>query len=168
MRLGSKSALVLAALACASCGGGDERPTPLPTPPDPALGVTPTAATGPTQITFLASSPAPGSTTTGCGPSVEGCRGQLTMTFRLLSPAGGPVLRFAAFLHSRQLTACLSTTTTGSFDLQPGQPREIQVVFDRADACATPVDLVTMDATAEGVVTIASRQEWGLRYSLAP
>lgn len=167
MRFVSKCALILAALACASCGGGDQRPTPLPTPPDPALGVTPTVTTGPTQITFVSSSPAPGSTTTGCGPSVEGCRGRLTMTFRLLSAAGGPVLRFTAFLHSRQLTACL-TATTGSFDLQPGQPREVQVVFDRADACATPVDLVTMDATAEGVVTIESRQVWGLRYSLAP
>ena len=89
------------------------------------------------------------------------------MMFRLRSPAGGQVLRFAVFLHSPRLIACF-LTITDSFDLRPGEPRDVEVAFDRTDACATPVDLVTMDAVAEGAVGIASRQEWRVRYTLAP
>ena len=164
-----RQVLILAGLVGCGCGGGDLHPTPLPSvspTPDPAV-VTPILSSGPTQIAFVSSSPPPGSTTTGCGPEVAGCRGRLTMTFRLRSAAGGEVLRFSVFLHSPRLIACLSTLTEG-FDLRPGQSKDIEVVFDRADACATPVDLVTMDAAAEGAIGIASRQEWALRYTLAP
>ena len=77
------------------------------------------------------------------------------------------MLRLSVFLHSPRLIACL-LTITDPLDLQPGQPRDVEVVFDRADACATPFDLVTMDAAAEGTVSIASRQEWRLRYTLVP
>ena len=165
-----RQALILAGLVGCGGGEGDLRPTPLPsaTPtPDPATVVTPTLSSGPTQIAFVSSMPPPGSTTAGCGPDVAGCRGHLTMTFRLRSAAGGEVLFFSVFLHSPRLIACLSTVTEG-FELRPGASKDVEVVFDRADACATPVDLVTMDAAAEGAVAIASRQEWALRYTLAP
>ncbi|HEY6553332.1 MAG TPA: hypothetical protein VI669_08255 [Vicinamibacteria bacterium] len=162
---GRAAALVLAGLV--GCGDGSMRPTPLPTSsptPDPGL-VIPTVSSGPTQIAFVSSSPPPGSTTTGCGPEVAGCRGKLTMTFRLRSAAGGEVLHFAVFLHSARLIACLSAFTA-AFDLRPGESRDVVVVFDRADDCRTPVDLLTMDATAEGTTAIASRQEWAMRYTL--
>lgn len=166
--LGTSRALVLTALLGA-CGSGHTGPTPVPSPttsPDTTL-VTPTSSTGPTRIEFVSSHPPPGSTTVGCAAGVASCLGRLTMTLRLRSAVGGQVLRLSVFLHSSRLIACLYTITE-PFDLQPGQPREVEVVFDRADACSTPVDLVTMDAAAEGTTAIASRQEWGLLYTLAP
>jgi hypothetical protein len=168
--LGTSRALVLTVLlGGGACGSGPAGPTPGPSPtagPDTTL-VTPTSSSGPTRIEFVSSHPAPGSTTVGCAAGVASCLGRLSMTLRLRSAVGGEVLRLSVFLHSSRLIACLYTIT-GPFDLQPGQPREVEVVFDRADACSTPVDLVTMDAAAEGTSAIASRQEWGLLYTLAP
>ena len=167
--LEASRALVLTALLGGACGSGHTGPTPVPSPtttPDTTL-VRPTSSSGPTRIEFVSSHSPPGSTTIGCGPDVAGCLGRLSITLRLRSAVGGEVLRLSVFLHSSRLIACLYTIT-GPFDLQPGQPREVEVVFDRADACSTPVDLVTMDAAAEGTSAIASRQEWSLLYRLAP
>lgn len=160
-------AVMFAALVGGACGEGDAVPTPLPTSTPTPADVIPTLSSGPTRIEFVSSSPPAGSTITGCGPDVAGCRGRLRLTLRLRSAAGGQVLFLSVFLHSQRLIACLLTVTE-AFDLQPGQPRDVEVVFDRADACATPVDLVTMDAGAEGTGAIASRQEWSVRYTLAP
>ena len=131
------------------------------------MGVVPGIGSGPTQITFLSADPAPGSALSGCGRDIAGCRGRLRMTFRLLSPSGGPVLRMIAFLHGPNKIACL-TATTAPFDLPAGLPVTRELVFDPSDACATPVDMVTMDAVVSGPVQVEARQEWGVRFTFAP
>jgi hypothetical protein len=89
------------------------------------------------------------------------------MVFQLRSDLGGPVLHMSAFLHSTGLIACL-LASTGPFDLRPGEPAAVELTFDRADQCRTPVTIATMAAVVEGPVAVASRQEWALRYTFSP
>jgi len=90
------------------------------------------------------------------------------MTFSLRSPSGGHVLFMRAFLHDTRKIACL-TSATGAFDLDAGQARQVEMVFDQADdACGTPSTIADMDAAVEGAVEIASRQEWAVRYAFGP
>jgi len=89
------------------------------------------------------------------------------MAFELRSASGGPVLWVSGFLHATNLIACLSART-GFLELRPGEPALVELVFDRADRCATPVTIATMAVVVEGPVETASRQEWALRYTFAP
>ena len=91
--------------------------------------------TGPTEITFLAAEPPPGSTITGCGANAGGCSGRVRMRFRLLSATGGPVLDAIGFLHATNKLACYRGST-GRLDLRPGVPSEVVIVFDQPDAAA--------------------------------
>ena len=152
---------------CAGCGDGEPSPVVPPTPvptPDPGSQVIPGASTGPTQISFVSSEPVPGATLTGCGPQIAGCEGRLRMSFRLLSPSGGHVLRMNAYLHSDRKIACL-LAATGEFDLPSGTPLVVEVVYDQSDACVTPVTLLNMDVVMTGTTNVDGRQEWGVRYS---
>jgi len=163
---------LLVPLSClvllSSCGDTETpvRPSPSPTP-DPNTVVTPTLSTGPSSITFVNASPSPGSTIAGCGPDTRGCAGRVRMSFSIRSNGGGSALKLSVFLHSTEKRACLLAELP-SFDLPAGQPVSVEVPFDRADACATPATIATMDAALEGTVEIASRQEWALHYVLAP
>ncbi|MEO8500481.1 MAG: hypothetical protein ABI565_06165 [Vicinamibacteria bacterium] len=139
-------------------------PTPLPTP-TPLAGVVLGARTGTTLITFSDASPLPGATLTGCGPTAVGCAGRLTIRLDILSPVGGPVTGLSVFLHGANLLACL-LGRVGPFELAAGVTRRVDVLLDQADQCGTPVEIRTADAVVEGPNGIASRQEWGVSYTL--
>jgi hypothetical protein len=126
------------------------------------------AHTGPTEITFLAAEPAPGSTIEGCGRDASGCSSRVRMRFRLLSASGGPVLDAIGYLHAMNLLAC-HRGATGAFELQPGVAREVEIVFDQADpACGVPATIANMKLVLNAPVQTASLQEWSVRYELRP
>jgi hypothetical protein len=103
----------------------------------------------------------------GCGASAEGCRGRVRIHLALLSATGGPALYVRVFLHNSGLRACLLGQTAPLL-LRAGRTEDVEVLLDEADDCRTPADIRTMDAAVEGTVEIASRQEWGIRYTLLP
>ena len=169
----SGPALVLAALLTHGCEDGGAAfvlpaPTPSPTP-TPASGVVVGPRTGPTEITFVAAEPPPGSTITGCGQDASGCSGRVRMRFRLLSASGGPVLDAIGFLHATSKLACYRGST-GPLDLRPGVPSEVVVVFDQPDAaaCAMPATISDMKLVLSAPVPTDGRQEWAIRYELRP
>ena len=167
-------ALVLAALLSAGCGDGGPPivgPTPTPSPtatPVPVGEVVVGPHTGPTEITFVAAEPPPGSTITGCGANAGGCSGRVRMRFRLLSASGGPVLDAIGFLHATNMLACYRGST-GPLDLQAGVAREILIVFDQPDpACGVPATIANMKVTLSAPVQTDGLQEWAIRYELRP
>jgi hypothetical protein len=164
--------MLLATLA-AGCGE-QAAPTVVSTPtpatsPSPGPGVVVAGVhTGPTEITFLAAEPPPGSTVEGCGRDASGCSGRVRMRFRLLSASGGPVLDAIGFLHATNLLACYRGST-GAFELQPGVAREIVVVFDQPDpVCGVPATIANMKLVLNAPVETAALQEWAVRYELRP
>jgi hypothetical protein len=169
-------ALTLVAAALVACNGNEPvapGPVVTPTPPvgPPELpGVTVGSASGPTAIRLVAADPMPGSTITGCGAHSAGCAGRIRMTFRLTPTGTGPVLWCVGFLHAADKTGCLQGRT-GEFTLRAGEPQTVGVVFDQvdpSDRCRTPLDITDLAFVVEGTVEVASRQEWALRYQLAP
>ena len=165
------AAAVFCSLVFLCCGGSTMAPpvpSPAPVPsPTPDLGqVVPTEATGPVRIVFAGASIVPGSTVTGCGSSIEGCRGRLRVLLDLQPPASGPALHARIFLHATNQIACLLGQTR-SFELEAGVTKRIEVVLDGADACRTPVTFATMAAVVEGPVENASRQAWQVHYVFA-
>ncbi len=171
-----RSAAVI--LTCFLVGCGSESPTPPLPSPSPSLSPTPTpglpgvtvgASTGPTAITLVAADPPPGSTVSGCGSGASGCASRVRMTFRLTPTGSGPVLWCVGFLHADNMTACLQGRTA-PLTLRAGEAQTVEVIFDTADTssrCATPVEITHLALTVEGVVQVASRQEWALGYRLA-
>ncbi len=76
----------------------------------------------------------------------------------------------AGFLHAADKTACLQART-GSLLLRAGEAQMVEVAFDLSatgDRCRTPLEITDLALTVEGTTEVASRQEWGLRYRLAP
>jgi hypothetical protein len=160
------------ALFAPGCGDGATPVVPmpgtsptLPAPTDVVFG----PHTGPTEITFLAAEPAPGSTIAGCGANASGCAGRVRMRFRLLSASGGPVLEAIGFLHATNKLACYRGST-GPLDLGPGVPSEVVIVFDQPDtaACAMPASIANMKVVLSAPVQTDGLQEWAIRYELRP
>ena len=166
-------ALVVAALLAHGCGEGGAPilvPTPTPSPtPTPVTDVVVGPRTGPTEITFLAAEPPPGSTITGCGANASGCSGRVRMRFRLLSAAGGPVLDAIGFLHATTKLACYRGST-GPLDLRPGVPSEVVIAFDQPDAaaCAMPATIANMKVVLNAPFQTDGLQEWAIRYEFRP
>jgi hypothetical protein len=133
-------------------------------------GVSVGPASGPTEIALVAADPMPGSTIAGCGPHSSGCAGRIRLTFRLAPTGSGSTLLCVSTLHAADKTGCLQGRI-GSLSLRAGESQTIDVVFDQVDAsdrCRTPLDLTDLALSVEGTVEVASRQEWALRYRLAP
>jgi len=174
MRLpGPAPIFVLAVAFAVGCGDGGS-PIVVPPPgtspsPPPVPDVVPGSRTGPTEITFLAAEPAPGSTIAGCGTDAGGCAGRVRMRFRLLSASGGPVLDAIGFLHATNKLACYRGST-GRLDLQAGVPAEVLIVFDQPDtaACAMPATVANMKVVLNAPVQTDGLQEWAIRYELRP
>jgi len=170
-------AAMLVAGALVACNGYEPvapgPPSTSPTPPvgPPTLpGVSVGRASGPTAITLLGADPIPGSTVAGCGTHATGCAGRIRMTFRLTPAGTGSVLWCVGFLHAADKTGCLQGRT-GAFALRAGEAQTVEVVFDQVDGsdrCRTPLDLTDLAFNVEGTVEVAARQEWTLRYPLAP
>jgi hypothetical protein len=135
--------------------------------PRPTDAVVPGPSSGPTRITFAGAEPPPGATVGGCGASIVGCRGRVTIRLALQPSSGGPVLYVRVFLHSLSQQACL-IGQTGPLVLQAGTTESVEVLLDQADECRTPVDIRTMAAVVEGTVEVASRQQWGITYTFSP
>jgi hypothetical protein len=167
------AALLIVLIACTGERSVTRGPVPSPSPSPPPSelpGVTPGQATGPTAIRLVAADPSPGTTIAGCGTDAAGCAGRIRMTFRLEPSGSGPVLWCTVSLHAASKTACLQGRTDG-FALRAGEPQDIEVVLDvpdRSDRCRAPLDLTDLAMTVEGTIEVASRQEWALRYHLAP
>jgi hypothetical protein len=159
------AALLPSVLAAWAFGCGHESPT---VPTDPNRQVTPIETSGPVRITFVRASVPPGSTISGCGPTVAGCAGRLTISLLLSPPADGPVLYVRVYLHSmRNLQACLYGQAP-PFEVRAGQAVAVDVVLDQFDACGVPDTFATMDAVVGGPIQIESRQAWSIRYTLSP
>lgn len=163
--------LGVAGLLYSGCGddgqpiGGPSPPAPTPTPAVDAVVVG--RHTGPTQITFVAAEPFPGSTIAGCGTDARGCGGRVRMRFRLLSASGGPVLDAIGFLHATNKIACYRGST-GPLALAAGVPVEILIPFDEADpACGIPTTITNMKVVLSAPVQTDGLQEWAIRYELA-
>jgi hypothetical protein len=162
-------------LLAGGCGDGASPtvlPTPTPTPvpaPAPGTEVVVGPHTGPTEITFLAAEPSPGSTLAGCGKDAAGCSGRVRMRFRLLSANGGPVLDAIGFLHSTTKLACYRGSS-GPVDLPAGVPAEVVIAFDQPDAaaCAMPATIASMKVVLNAPVQTDGLQEWAIRYELRP
>jgi hypothetical protein len=153
--------LLAVLVACAS-------PTaPTPPPADPNLLVTPVEHQGPVAIDFVSASIAPGSTITGCGNYIVGCRSMLSMLLRLMPSQNGPVLWVRTYLFGTNNLACLYGEVTG-MTLFAGVPATVDVLLDTADPCGVPNDMVAMVALVGGPVQIESRQGWTIHYHFAP
>jgi hypothetical protein len=163
-RLPGPAVVVIVAMGLARCG---ETRSPLappsPSPTSPVL----IEQSGPVEILFLESTPAPGSTIAGCGASIRGCQNRVAMRVSLRGEAGGPVLFSRAFLHATNQRACLQAAT-GPFELQPGQVRELVVVFDRSEDCGVPLEIATLAVVVEGPVQVSSRRAWAVSYRFEP
>jgi len=147
---------ILAALLTAGCHDS------IPTTPD----VIPGAAQGPAKIEFIRASPQPGAIVTGCGDTVRGCAGELTIWVRLLSRAGGPVSSVTASLHGQSKIACLAATAP-PVTLRGNSYTEVQLRFTASDSnllCATPWNAVNLAVVSNGTIDTAGRQEFGIRY----
>lgn len=141
--------------------------TPPAATPNPNTQVVPIEGAGPVQMLFAGSSIPPGSTVSGCGSMIEGCKGRLRMVFELHPQSAGHVLYVRVYLHATSQIACLWGQTS-ALDLKAGVPARVEVSLEHADKCSTPVTLVSMDGIVEGPVEVASRQEWTLHYVFAP
>jgi hypothetical protein len=157
--------VVAFAWALAACDGKGASPTS-PTP-GPSPGPVATGHTGPIAIVVLEATPPPGSTVTGCGTTIAGCRNRVSMRFSLRAQEAGPVLGVRVFLHATNMIACL-TANTGPFALARGETREVVVVFDQPDNCGVPTDIANMALVVEGPIEVSSRQTWSLAYTFAP
>ena len=152
-----------------ACDGNHATGPPAPTP-SPASGATPGRSTGPTNIVLVAADPVPGSTVAGCAAGASGCAGRIRMTFRLTPTGTGSVLWCAGFLHAADKTACLQGRT-GGLALRAGEAQTVEMIFDlpaASDRCKTPLEIADLALSVEGTVEVASRQEWAMRYHLAP
>src|SRR5450759_2090671 len=161
VRMASVCAALLALLVLSGC---DSRPAAPSPPPDPNLQVTPGESSGPVGLRFITANIPPGSTVTGCGTFIEGCRGKLRLTLQLSPSLDGPVLYVRLYLHAmRNGVACL-WGDTAPFTVRAGQPVNVDVTLDNADRCSLPETFATMYAIVEGPVQFASRQVWGVHY----
>ena len=165
----SRWSAVIALAALAGCGGdnpGGVQPSPTPTPGLP--GVTVGQGTGNATIALVTAAPAPGSTLSGCGPDGAGCASRIRMSFRLTPTVAGTALWCTGFLHASNNLACLQGRT-GPLTLQAGVAQTVEVLFDTAapSGCRTPADITHLAFVVDGA-GISARQEWGLRYTLAP
>jgi hypothetical protein len=148
--------------AVTACGGSGPT-TPSPRPQGPVL----IEQHGPVQIGVISSSPAFGSTLTGCGNRIAGCAGRVRMRVQLRAQEAGPVLFVTAFLHATNQRACLIGRTPG-FTLAAGEVRTLDVVYDETDDCLVPLALSTMAIVVEGPTQISSRRAWSMSMQFEP
>ena len=139
-------------------------PVPAPAPAMSTTLVIPGAAFGSSQIAFVGAVPAPGSTLADCGNRIAGCAGRVRMTFSVRSSTAATVLGLRASLHSTEKIACL-LGSSGPLTLVAGQPQTVEIVFDEADDCPTPVSITHMAAVVSGPSSVGSRQEWAVPYT---
>ena len=155
---------LLLALGCGRSPSSISLPSPSPSAADTVLAGD---HTGPTAIVFVEAAPPPGSVV-ACGSTVAACAGRIRIRLRLTPQLSGPSLRSEVTLHATNKLACLRGRVPGLM-LEAGKVESIDVVLDEVDpVCGLPVTLTHMAAVVEGVVQVASRQEWSIGYELRP
>jgi len=123
--------------------------------------------TGPTSIVFVEATPPPGAVV-ACNPTLAACGGRVRIRLRLIPQFSGPSLRTEVTLHATNKLACLHGRAPG-LALEAGKAQMVDVVLDEVEpACGLPTTLTHMAAVVEGVVEVASRQEWSIAYELRP
>lgn len=170
-------------LLAALWGCGESDPPTIPTEPpravepppeaEPALSseVTPTVAEGSVDMTFLSAEPPPGTSLSGCGAQGVGCEGRIRMRIRIEPVENGHVVDASAYLYgTERRIACLigRNITRGSFELRASEPRTLEIVFDRSDACPPPEKIRAMNLILSGDVAASSRRGWLIEYGLEP
>jgi hypothetical protein len=133
---------------------------------DPRSLAVPSANSGPGKITFVNSNPDPGSSMSGCGPTVAGCAGRLKVVFNVRPDVNlvSQRLRVTFSTADEARLTCSSTT----FDLDAGQTFAIQVECPgSASDVPTPFRTATMMVeTGAGPARI--EQDWKVPYSFLP
>jgi hypothetical protein len=125
------------------------------------------ARRGPTAIVFLDAQPAPGSSIV-CEGAVAACAGRIRVHLRLEPALAGPSLWTQVTLHATNKTACLRGRAPARV-LEAGRPEVLEIALDETDpTCRLPVTFTHMAAVVEGVVEVASSQEWSIHYDLQP
>ena len=163
------NAVPLVALLAGGCGAGPSAPSPpaASPSPSPARAVVEGSRSGPTAIVFLDAQPAPGSSIV-CGGAVAACAGRIRVRLRLEPQRRGTSLFTSVTLHATNKIACLRGHLPGRV-LEAGRPETIEIIMDEVDgACGLPSTLTHMAAGVEGVVEVASRQDWSIHYDLLP
>jgi hypothetical protein len=161
---------LLVALIAIGCGRGPASPLPPPSssplPPSPAA-VVAGAHTGPTAIAFVEAMPPPGSVV-ACNATIADCAGRIRIRLRLSPQLGGPSLWTEVTIHATNKVACFRGRVPGLV-LEAGRPEIVDVVLDQVDrTCGLPLTVTHMAAVVEGVVQVASRQEWSIAYDVRP
>ena len=159
--------LLLVALVAVACGRGPASP-PLPSPsPSSPAAVVAGAHTGPTAIVFVEAMPPPGSVV-ACNATVAACAGRIRVRLRLSPQLAGPSLWTELTMHATNQVACFRGRVPGLM-LEAGRSEIVDVVLDQVDpTCVLPLTVTHMAAVVEGVVQVASRQEWSIAYEVRP
>jgi hypothetical protein len=158
----------LLALVAIGCGRSPASPPPLPSPSSSSpSAIVPGAHSGPTAIDFVEATPPPGSVV-ACNATVAACAGRIRVRLRLSPQLTGPSLWIEVTMHATNQIACFRGRLPGPM-LEAGNPEIVDVVLDQVDpACGLPLSITHMAAVVEGVVEVASRQEWSIAYELRP
>jgi hypothetical protein len=157
----------LLALVAIGCGRSPASP-PLPSPsPSSPLAIVAGAHSGPTAIDFVEATPPPGSVV-ACNATAAACASRIRVRLRLRPQFAGPSLWTEVTMHATNQIACFRGRVPGLM-LEVGRPEIVDVVLDQIDpACGLPLTITHMAAVVEGVVEVASRQEWSIAYELRP
>lgn len=158
--------VLAAALGFSSCS--DEKPaapTIVPTPaPRPTLAtVSPGDSSGPIAIAYTGSNVRPGSTVSGCGSDISGCKGRMWMSFRLTPRVTGSSDVVRLVLQTATKGGCLSGSLP-SPTFVAGQAQDVVITLDASVACPVPAVITHMWVNIEGSVGLSARQEWGVDY----
>jgi hypothetical protein len=103
-----------------------------------------------------------------CNETVAACAGWIRVRLRLSPQRAGPSLWTEVTMHATNKIACFRGRVPGLM-LEAGHPEIVDVVLDQVDpACGLPLTVTHMAAVVEGVVEVASRQEWSIAYELRP
>jgi hypothetical protein len=125
-----------------------------------------TARSGSVQISFLSATPPPGSTISGCGADPRGCRGRLTMTFRLKPGVTGHLDSGAVYLFDANgRDGCIGMNISPT-DLVVGADAVIVVRADIANEfCPMPLVVDRMVFTIYGETALRSQQSFRIGYA---
>jgi hypothetical protein len=157
--------VLVVALLALSCGRSPASvPVPVPSA-SPSAAIVAGVHSGPTAIDFVEATPPPGSVV-ACDATVAACAGRIRVRLRLSPQFAGPSLWTEVTMHATNQIACFRGRVPG-LRLEAGRPEIVDVVLDQVDpACGLPLTIAHMAAVVEGVVDVASRQEWSIAYEL--
>jgi predicted small secreted protein len=158
--------VLAAAFSLTSCS--DETPVAPPIVPTPTpAAVSPGDASGAIAIAYTGSNILPGSTVSGCGSDISGCRGRMWMSFRLTPSVTGTSSVIRLVFQTATKGGCLSGTLPAP-TFVAGQAQNVVITLDGSVGCPVPAVFTHMWMNIEGPVGLTARQEWGVSYRFEP